>query len=79
VDALTARLLTAKDFEALQSIISVFLSSQREALLGNEVEPELVASLDRLMTAQKQETTRLHALVGYCLGSLAFIRNLPVA
>jgi U3 small nucleolar RNA-associated protein 21 len=77
LDAFTVRLTTAKDFEALQSILSVFLSAHRDAIVQAE-EPGLREALERLLQAQEHEAGRLNALVGFGLGTLSFVRGLPV-
>jgi U3 small nucleolar RNA-associated protein 21 len=77
IQALTVRLRTAKDFEAVQSILAVFLSAHREAIVDSE-ESSLRDGLQSLLEAQEREAGRLNALIGFSLGSLSFIRGLPV-
>lgn len=75
IDALTARLRSHKDFEAIQSVLAVFLRVQGEALLDDT---QAIEALRILSVEQDRESERISKLVGFCLGSLSFIRNAPV-
>ena len=72
VHALTSRLESHKDFEAVQALMSVFLTVHSDVLIANE---ELINGLRNLRTQQKKETARLREMVGYALGTLGFLRS----
>lgn len=72
VHALTSRLQSHKDFEAVQALMSVFLSVHADVLIANE---ELKNGLKNLREEQKRETARLRELVGYAMGTLGFLRS----
>ncbi|WVR06365.1 hypothetical protein IAU60_003396 [Kwoniella sp. DSM 27419] len=70
--ALTARLRSHRDYEAVQAIMSVFLSVHGDMLIANE---ELKDKLVELKDEQQRESKRLRELVGYALGTLGFLRG----
>ena len=72
VQALIARLRSHKDFEAVQAMMSVFLTVHADVLMANQ---ELRELLHRLREEQKRESGRLRDLVGYALGTLNFLRS----
>ncbi|WRT67784.1 uncharacterized protein IL334_004758 [Kwoniella shivajii] len=72
LNALIGRLQSHKDFEAVQAIMSVFLSVHGDILISNE---ELKSKLEELRQEQKRESSRLRELVGYALGTLGFLRG----
>jgi len=72
IHALTSRLQSHKDFEAVQALMSVFLGVHADVLIANE---ELKHGLKNLREEQKRETTRLRELVGYAMGTLGFLRS----
>jgi len=72
VHALTSRLESHKDFEAVQALMSVFLTVHSDVLIANE---ELINGLRNLRAQQKKETARLREMVGYALGTLGFLRS----
>lgn len=72
LNALVSRLKSHKDFEAVQALMSVFLTVHSDVLMGNE---ELSSKLKELRTEQKKESGRLRELVGYAMGTLSFLRT----
>lgn len=77
LDALTARLSSRKDFEAVQAMLSVFLRVQGDMLVSSGA--EVRESMQRLMKEQERETKRIGSKIGYCTGVLSFVRNTPIA
>lgn len=77
LDALTARLSSRKDFEAVQALLSVFLRVQGDMLVSSGA--EVRESMQRLMKEQEKETKRIGGKIGYCTGVLSFVRNTPIA
>ncbi|KAG5721829.1 hypothetical protein E4T56_gene14429, partial [Termitomyces sp. T112] len=72
INALTRRLISHRDFEAVQAMQNVFLNIHGEALTQNE---ELQEHLERLLAAQKKESHRILDLVTSSLGTLGFVRD----
>jgi U3 small nucleolar RNA-associated protein 21 len=72
VQALTARLRSKRDFEAVQALLSVFLTVHADILIANI---ELRDGLAELREEQKKEGKRLAELVGFAMGTLGFLRN----
>ena len=70
--ALTARLKSHRDFEAVQALLSCFLSVSADLLISNE---ELLLGLEELKAEQESESKRLRELVGYAMGTLNFLRG----
>ena len=70
--ALTARLRSHRDFEAVQALLSVLLTVSADLLISNE---ELRDQLVTLREEQKKESARLRELVGYAMGTLSFLRG----
>jgi len=70
--ALTRRLLSHRDFEAVQALQNVFLRIHGDVLVEN---PELRGDLERLTEVQKKESERLLDLVASSLGTLTFVRD----
>jgi U3 small nucleolar RNA-associated protein 21 len=70
--ALIGRLRSHRDFEAVQAIMSVFLTVHGDLLISNE---ELAGQLEELRDAQGKEGKRLSELVGYAMGTLGFLRS----
>lgn len=70
--ALLGRLLSHRDFEAVQAFLAVFLAVHGDVLIAN---PELRGTLERLDAAQKKEGARLAELLSYSLGTLSFLRS----
>ncbi|KAK1925552.1 WD-repeat protein [Papiliotrema laurentii] len=72
IHALSSRLASHRDFEAVQALMNVFLSVHADVLIANE---ELKNGLRNLQEEQKRETARLRELVGYAMGTLGFLRS----
>ncbi|ORX40070.1 putative WD-repeat protein [Kockovaella imperatae] len=70
--ALTARLKSHRDFEAVQALLSVLLTVSADLLIANE---ELCDQLVTLREEQGKESARLRELVGYTMGTLSFLRG----
>lgn len=70
--ALTRRLRSHRDFEAVQAYMSVFLSVHGDVLVSND---ELKEGLVELKQAQQEEGKRVGELVRYALGTLSFLRT----
>lgn len=74
--ALSARLRSHRDFEAVQTFLACFLRIHGDVLVQNT---ELKRSLEAVAKAQKDEAGRLMDLTHYALGTLAFLRSTPIA
>ncbi|KAJ7685354.1 Utp21 specific WD40 associated putative domain-containing protein [Mycena polygramma] len=70
--ALTQRLKSRRDFEAVQTFQNVFLRMHAEVIVEN---PELQAALDTLMLVQRTESERVLELIASSLGTLGFVRE----
>jgi U3 small nucleolar RNA-associated protein 21 len=73
--ALTQRLRSHRDFEAVQALLAVFLRIHGEVLVQNI---ELQRPLETLRAEQVREGGRLGQLCGYSQGVLSFVRNAPM-
>ncbi|KAF8635533.1 hypothetical protein AX17_003916 [Amanita inopinata Kibby_2008] len=73
INALTQRLLSHRDFEAVQAFQSVFLRMHGEVLIGNM---ELRQRLERLEAVQRKESQRVVELLSSSLGTLGFVRDI---
>lgn len=72
IHALTRRLLSHRDFEAVQTLQNVFLRMHADVIIAN---PELQDNLDILMEVQKRESERVLELIASSLGTLGFVRD----
>jgi U3 small nucleolar RNA-associated protein 21 len=70
--ALIQRLRSRKDFEAVQTYQNIFLRIHGEVLVAN---PELLETMERLLSVQKAESERVLDLVTSSLGTLDFVRE----
>ncbi|KAH9857144.1 Utp21-domain-containing protein [Lenzites betulinus] len=70
--ALTARLHSHRDFEAVQTYMNVFLRMHGDVLAENV---ELQRDLETLSEAQRKESERLLELLAASLGTLGFVRD----
>ena len=70
--ALSQRLKSRRDFEAVQTFLNLFLRVHGELLVSN---PELRTDLEALLSLQRQESSRLLDSIASCLGTLAFVRD----
>ncbi|WVW84648.1 hypothetical protein I302_106682 [Kwoniella bestiolae CBS 10118] len=78
--SLIGRLRSKRDYEAVQSILTIFLSVHSDLLISNgsslEEEGEgLGDKLRELKQEQDRESRRLRGLIGYSLGTLSFLRG----
>ncbi|PFH51760.1 hypothetical protein AMATHDRAFT_141834 [Amanita thiersii Skay4041] len=72
LNALTQRLLSHRDFEAVQAFQSVFLRTHAEVLISNS---ELRTRLEKLASVQQTESHRVLELLASSLGTLGFVRD----
>jgi U3 small nucleolar RNA-associated protein 21 len=73
-----ARLKTHRDFEAVQTLLAVFLRLHGEFILtfkDDERGNELQETLEALFGVQKSESERILELVSSGLGTLSFVRD----
>jgi len=70
--ALTRRLRSRRDFEAVQTYQNVFLRIHGEVLVANA---ELLEAMEELLSVQKVESERVLDLVTSSLGTLDFVRE----
>lgn len=70
--ALTSRLKSHRDFEAVQTLQNVFLRMHADVLVANEEMQEVLKSL---ADAQRQESERVLELIASSLGTLGFVRD----
>lgn len=70
--ALTRRLRSHRDFEAVQTFMNVFLRMHGDVLAANA---ELQRDLEILAGAQRKEGERLLELLASSLGTLGFVRD----
>jgi hypothetical protein len=73
---LARRLASHRDFEAVQTLLAVFLRIHGDVLVANY---ELRDGLLAVRETQRAEAERLQNLTHYALGTLAFLRSTPVA
>ncbi|KAF8077591.1 Utp21 specific WD40 associated putative domain-containing protein [Lyophyllum atratum] len=72
INALTRRLLSHRDFEAVQALQSVLLNIHGEVVVENQ---ELQGALELLLTVQRTESQRVLDLIASSLGTLSFVRD----
>jgi len=72
MNALRQRLLSHRDFEAVQAMQNVFIKMHGDVLIGN---PEMRRDLERLSAVQKKESERVLELIASSLGTLGFVRD----
>ncbi|KIM87254.1 hypothetical protein PILCRDRAFT_96034 [Piloderma croceum F 1598] len=70
--ALTRRLSSRRDFEAVQTLENVFLRMHADIIVANQ---ELQGELQRLMDVQRRESERVLELIASSLGTLGFVRD----
>jgi U3 small nucleolar RNA-associated protein 21 len=76
LNALSRRLQSHRDFEAVQAILNVFLKVHADIFLINDNDDDgLTAELKKLIEVQKQESERILELVTSSLGTLGFVRD----
>ncbi|KAJ3868324.1 Utp21 specific WD40 associated putative domain-containing protein [Lentinula novae-zelandiae] len=72
INALTQRLLSHQDFEAVQAFLNVFLRMHADTIVSNS---ELHDDVERLMKVQRTESQRILELIASSLGALGFVRD----
>ncbi|KAI0273583.1 Utp21-domain-containing protein [Gloeopeniophorella convolvens] len=72
LNALSQRLKSRHDFEAVQTYLSVLLRIHGDILVLN---PEVRVDLEALLVLQRQESGRVVDAIASCLGTLAFLRD----
>jgi len=72
IDALMQRLVSHRDFEAVQTFQNVFLRLHADAIVDS---PELQDDLIKLMDVQRKESERVLELITSSLGTLGFVRE----
>ena len=72
INALSRRLLSHRDFEAVQALLNVFLRMQGDVLIAN---PEILHKLEGLMEVQRKESQKVLELIASSLGALGFVRD----
>ena len=70
--AIIRRLRSRRDFEAVQTYQNIFLRIHGEALITN---PELLETMERLLSIQKAESEAVLDLVTSSMGTLDFVRE----
>lgn len=70
--ALTSRLKSHRDFEAVQTYQNVFLRMHGDVMVAN---PELQQELGTLQTVQRKESEKLLELLASSMGTLGFVRD----
>ena len=90
LQALALRLRSKLDWEAVQAMLHVFLTCHAEVLQAEGVHPEHAADADaegqalalalrEVLQEQRSEGARLVDSLDYCLGTLSFLRNVPLS
>jgi len=72
INALSRRLLSHRDFEAVQALQNVFLRMHGDVLIAN---PEIQHKLEGLMEVQRKESQKVLELIASSLGTLGFVRD----
>ncbi|KAI0306620.1 Utp21-domain-containing protein [Multifurca ochricompacta] len=72
LNALSQRLHSRRDFEAVQTYLNLFLRAHGEILVSS---PELRSDLEALLVLQRKESSRLLDSLNSCFGTLAFVRD----
>ncbi|KAF8809021.1 Utp21-domain-containing protein [Phlegmacium glaucopus] len=72
INALSQRLLSHRDFEAVQTLQNVFLRMHGDVLIAN---PEIKLKLEELMGVQRKESQKVLELIASSLGTLGFVRD----
>jgi len=72
IHALIRRLMSHRDFEAVQTFQNVFLRMHADVILEN---PELQGDLTQLKDIQRKESERVLDLIASSLGTLGFVRD----
>jgi U3 small nucleolar RNA-associated protein 21 len=72
LNALKRRLLSHRDFEAVQAFQNVFLRMHADVIVVNL---KLQSSLEELLAVQRKESQRVLELIASSLGTLGFVRD----
>ena len=72
IHALTQRLHSRRDFEAVQAMQNIFLKMHGDLFISN---PEMKEDLKKLADAQQKESQRVLELLSSSLGILGFVRS----
>ena len=75
IHALTQRLRSHKDFEAVQALLAVFLRPYGEAVIGEGDDGKGKKALEDLLEVQRVEAGRVMRMVTASLGTLSFVRE----
>lgn len=85
LETLTLRLRAQLDWEAIQAMLAVFLVVHAESIQLHARDPAadepgsaLGAALRALLAEQRRESERVVQSLDYCLGTLSFLRNVPL-
>ncbi|KAF5373929.1 hypothetical protein D9758_000754 [Tetrapyrgos nigripes] len=70
--ALTQRLKSHQDFEAVQAFQNVFLRMHADIIISNS---ELQQDVEQLSKVQREESSRVLELIASSLGALSFVRD----
>ena len=72
LNALKQRLLSHRDFEAVQTFQNVFLRIHGDIIVAHQ---ELQSDLEELLGVQHKESQRVLELIASSLGTLGFVRD----
>lgn len=72
LQALTQRLISHRDFEAVQTFQNVFIRMHADELVANA---ELQGDLEKLLMVQRRESERVLDLIASSVGILGFVRD----
>lgn len=72
INALKQRLLSHRDFEAVQTVLNVLLRIHGDVITANV---ELQGDLEELLVVEQKESQRILDLVASSLGTLGFVRD----
>jgi U3 small nucleolar RNA-associated protein 21 len=72
LNALKRRLLSHRDFEAVQAFQNVFLRMHGDVIVANR---ELQNGLEELLGVQRKESQKVLELIASSLGTLGFVRD----
>lgn len=90
LQALALRMKEQRDWEAVQAMLRVFLTCHADVLSAHAVHPAqatesddpgavLALALRAVLQAQRNEGARLVDSLDYCLGTLSFLRHVPLS
>jgi U3 small nucleolar RNA-associated protein 21 len=72
INALIKRMISHRDFEAVQAFLKVFMNIHAEVIIENI---ELSSALQKLLDVHKEESEKILELVASSLGTLGFVRT----